>query len=58
MGHAMRMATAYETCNGQEAPYTNYTEDFKASGVPVDMDTRCDPFHARARKIFVQSVPF
>merc|ERR1712136_712828 len=31
MGHAMRMATAYETCNGQEAPYTNYTEDFKGT---------------------------
>ena len=27
IGHSLNMATAYETCNGQEAQYTNYTED-------------------------------
>mmetsp|Transcript_7748 Transcript_7748/g.17196 ORF Transcript_7748/g.17196 Transcript_7748/m.17196 type:complete len:624 (+) Transcript_7748:75-1946(+) len=32
LAHGMRMSTAYETCNqGQEAPYTNYTEDFKGT---------------------------
>merc|ERR1719456_1444883 len=30
-GHSLRMATAYETCNGREAHYTNYTEDFKGT---------------------------
>lgn len=29
--HSMNMATAYETCNGREAQYTNYTEDFKGA---------------------------
>lgn len=29
--HPLRMATAYETCNGVEAEYTNYTEDFKGT---------------------------
>merc|ERR1712050_798164 len=29
--HALCMATAYETCNGREAQYTNYTEDFKGA---------------------------
>mmetsp|Transcript_17523 Transcript_17523/g.52712 ORF Transcript_17523/g.52712 Transcript_17523/m.52712 type:complete len:626 (-) Transcript_17523:269-2146(-) len=29
--HNMCMATAYETCNGREAQYTNYTEDFKGT---------------------------
>jgi len=31
LGHSLRMATAYETCNGREAAYTNYTEDFKGT---------------------------
>lgn len=31
IGHTLRMATAYETCNGREAQYTNYTEDFKGT---------------------------
>jgi CCR4-NOT transcription complex subunit 6 len=30
-GHSLRIATAYETCNGREAQYTNYTEDFKGT---------------------------
>lgn len=29
--HSLSMATAYETCNGAEAQYTNYTEDFKGT---------------------------
>merc|ERR1719442_268873 len=29
--HALCMATAYQTCNGREAQYTNYTEDFKGT---------------------------
>ncbi|CAE8602239.1 unnamed protein product, partial [Polarella glacialis] len=29
--HSLCLATAYETCNGQEATYTNYTEDFKGT---------------------------
>merc|ERR1719384_514847 len=29
--HSYSMATAYETCNGREAQYTNYTEDFKGT---------------------------
>jgi len=29
--HSLCMATAYETCNGREAQYTNYTEDFKGT---------------------------
>lgn len=29
--HPLPMATAYETCNGREAQYTNYTEDFKGT---------------------------
>jgi len=29
--HSLPMATAYETCNSREAPYTNYTEDFKGT---------------------------
>jgi len=31
MRHTFAMATAYETCNGREAQYTNYTEDFKGT---------------------------
>lgn len=31
VGHSLRLATAYETCNGKEAQYTNYTEDFKGT---------------------------
>merc|ERR1719311_175151 len=31
LGHTLRLATAYETCNGREAQYTNYTEDFKGT---------------------------
>jgi len=31
MGHSLRMSTAYDTCNGKEAEYTNYTEDFKGT---------------------------
>jgi len=31
IGHSLSMATAYETCNGREAQYTNYTEDFKGT---------------------------
>merc|ERR1719335_1497903 len=31
LGHSLRLATAYETCNGREAQYTNYTEDFKGT---------------------------
>merc|ERR1712054_186522 len=27
-GHNLRISTAYEVCNGREADYTNYTEDF------------------------------
>merc|ERR1719317_1299765 len=30
-GHSLRLATAYESCNGKEAAYTNYTEDFKGT---------------------------
>merc|ERR1719183_1615578 len=29
--HQLCIATAYETCNGSEAQYTNYTEDFKGT---------------------------
>jgi len=29
--HRLCLATAYETCNGREAQYTNYTEDFKGT---------------------------
>jgi len=29
--HSMHLVTAYETCNGREAQYTNYTEDFKGT---------------------------
>lgn len=29
--HNLQMATAYGTCNGREAQYTNYTEDFKGT---------------------------
>jgi len=29
--HSQPMATAYETCNGREAQYTNYTEEFKGT---------------------------
>lgn len=29
--HSLPMATAYETCAGREAQYTNYTEDFKGT---------------------------
>merc|ERR1712056_95224 len=29
--HSLCMATAYETCNGREAQYTNYTEEFKGT---------------------------
>jgi len=31
MRHHLAMATAYETCNGREAQYTNYTEEFKGT---------------------------
>lgn len=31
VGHSLRLHTAYETCNGREAIYTNYTEDFKGT---------------------------
>lgn len=31
LSHSLPMATAYETCNSREAPYTNYTEDFKGT---------------------------
>lgn len=31
LGHSLRMSTAYETCNGREADYTNYTEEFKGT---------------------------
>merc|ERR1711967_126002 len=30
-GHNLTIGTAYETCNGREADYTNYTEDFKGT---------------------------
>jgi CCR4-NOT transcription complex subunit 6 len=30
-GHNLSIGTAYETCNGREADYTNYTEDFKGT---------------------------
>jgi len=29
--HQLCITTAYETCNGSEAQYTNYTEDFKGT---------------------------
>lgn len=29
--HQLNIATAYETCSGSEASYTNYTEDFKGT---------------------------
>jgi len=29
--HNLRIGTSYETCNGREAEYTNYTEDFKGT---------------------------
>eukprot|EP00929_Paragymnodinium_shiwhaense_P007078 TRINITY_DN111037_c0_g1_i1.p1 TRINITY_DN111037_c0_g1~~TRINITY_DN111037_c0_g1_i1.p1 ORF type:complete len:639 (-),score=159.56 TRINITY_DN111037_c0_g1_i1:285-2201(-) len=31
MRHDLRLVTAYATCNGKEAEYTNYTEDFKGT---------------------------
>ncbi|CAE7308939.1 CCR4-1 [Symbiodinium sp. CCMP2592] len=31
MQHNLQLATAYQTCNGQEALFTNYTEDFKGA---------------------------
>mmetsp|Transcript_76636 Transcript_76636/g.135209 ORF Transcript_76636/g.135209 Transcript_76636/m.135209 type:complete len:591 (+) Transcript_76636:68-1840(+) len=31
LSHRLCLATAYETCNGREATYTNYTEDFKGT---------------------------
>jgi len=31
IGHGLRLSTAYETCTGREAEYTNYTEDFKGT---------------------------
>jgi len=31
MTHDLQLATAYETCNGKEAPFTNYTEEFKGT---------------------------
>eukprot|EP00927_Polykrikos_kofoidii_P060512 TRINITY_DN55470_c0_g1_i1.p1 TRINITY_DN55470_c0_g1~~TRINITY_DN55470_c0_g1_i1.p1 ORF type:complete len:652 (+),score=101.24 TRINITY_DN55470_c0_g1_i1:42-1958(+) len=31
MGHSMSMSTAYKICNGWEAEYTNYTEEFKGT---------------------------
>lgn len=31
IGHQLRLMSAYETCNGREAQYTNYTEDFKGT---------------------------
>merc|ERR1711976_490006 len=30
-GHNLSIGTAYEACNGREADYTNYTEDFKGT---------------------------
>merc|ERR1711907_327392 len=30
-GHNLSISTSYETCNGREADYTNYTEDFKGT---------------------------
>merc|ERR1711953_1233777 len=30
-GHNLSLGTAYETCNGREADYTNFTEDFKGT---------------------------
>jgi CCR4-NOT transcription complex subunit 6 len=30
-GHQLRIGSSYETCNGREAEYTNYTEDFKGT---------------------------
>lgn len=29
--HSMRVGTAYQSCTGHEAQYTNYTEDFKGT---------------------------
>jgi CCR4-NOT transcription complex subunit 6 len=29
--HSLSICTSYETCNGREADYTNYTEDFKGT---------------------------
>jgi CCR4-NOT transcription complex subunit 6 len=31
LGHNTALSTAYDTCNGREADYTNYTEDFKGT---------------------------
>jgi len=31
IGHQLRLMSAYETCNGREAQYTNYTEDLKGT---------------------------
>jgi len=31
IGHTLRLMSAYETCAGREAEYTNYTEDFKGT---------------------------
>jgi CCR4-NOT transcription complex subunit 6 len=31
LDHQLNIATAYETCSGSEAAYTNYTEDFKGT---------------------------
>merc|ERR1712224_1124701 len=31
IGHQLRLMSAYETCNGREARYTNYTENFKGT---------------------------
>lgn len=30
-GHRLRLLSGYEICTGKEAPYTNYTEDFKGT---------------------------
>lgn len=30
-GHSIRLQTSYDQCNGREAQYTNYTEDFKGT---------------------------
>jgi len=31
MGHSLQLSTAYDACNGREAEFTNYTEEFKGT---------------------------
>jgi CCR4-NOT transcription complex subunit 6 len=31
VGHQLKLSSAYEMCNGSEAQYTNYTEEFKGT---------------------------